>query len=1558
MPWPSWPKMHEKALAQYVLKEVANLLRLEPGLGDALARPDGYSVVAEAIYRALADCDVRYSPPLYHPERAVQEIRDPVSILHGSNVGTCLDLALLYAGAALGNDLLPLVVLFQGHALVAVATARGRREATQPIRKTDEGAWVADGILREAATLRKLVDRGDYILVECTGFSAAEEAIPETVPEGRGRVQGLLPFDRATAAGREQLDRSEDRAFLFAVDVAVLQDVGKLRSHEPPPHPVRGLAVLDQAPPLLGRYIRRPEEERRLEGDLLRGHEGPEVVVSAVFGLGGIGKSTLAAAVARSQRIRERFSDGVLWATLGQAPELMSLLTKWIRDLGDHEFRPFDLQSASARLRKLLEKRVVLLVVDNAWDSEHVKHFCVGGRLCRLLVTTRKPRIAQELHAIEHQLDVFSPDQAVELLAARLDRPLGEVERGLARRLAEAVGRLPLALELASARGRKSPEVAWEDLLAKLEQEVAALEALEDQTKPWKKSKEQLGLEASLQLSLRALRDESEEAFRCFVWLGVLPDDTTLAAPMASALWDFQDTERADLLLEFLWGEALLQPAAALRVGEIEWPAYRLHDLLHDCARRLLDTPQTPTRQDSLPGLGLTRPEAHRQLLERFRKRTRDGLWHKVAADGYIHGRLGWHLEKAGDVDGLHALLREETAEGRNGWYEANERLGQPTLFADCVAQAWRLADQAFGEGRPALGLQCRYALMSVSLHSLASNLPPELLEELVRQGVWPVEQALAYARRTPDAVQKAKALRLLVALAVPAGRAAVLGEALDAAHSLGGGGDRSRALAALAPNLPEHERASLLSEALDAARSMRDEQDRFSALTALVPHLPEHERARVLRWALDKGPYLRDEEDRSSALTALEQHLTTDLLSEFLDAACSGHEEWYRSITLAFWVPELPADVLSVVLGGEGDLLRDVLAMARRIAHEDARSRALALAALAPYLPERERASLLNEALDAARYERNQEYRSSVLTALVPHWPEHERAAVLKEALDAACSIGDEKNRSRALAALVPHLPERVRARVLSEALAAARSIGTARSQGDEWDRFRALAALAPHLPADLLSRALDAARSIGDEGDRSTALAALVPHLPEQERARVLSEALAAYRSLGAARSTRDIWNRSEALEALAPHLPADLLREALDAARSIEEELHRSRALAALVPHWPEHERAAVLKEALDAVRSSEAEEYLYSALWRLLPHLPEHERARVQREAFDAARCIGEEYNRSRALAELAPHLPADLLREALDAARSIEDDKRFSHDSPSLRAEATAWALNGLAPHLPADLLSEALDAARSIKNEEYRSSALTALVPRLPEHERARVLSEALDAARSIGDTTDRFWALKELVPHSPAGLLSEALDAARSIEEELHRSRALAALVPRLPEHERARVLSEALDAARSIENEKYRSLALTALVPRLPEHERARVLSEALDAARSIGDTTDRFWALKELVPHLPAGLLSEALDAARSIEGWKWTRSPALEALAPHLANMPLEDLSVTCTRTLHVLADRTRPDLLGDLPSLAPILGVLAQPDAAAELFSEVARAISDVARWWP
>jgi predicted ATPase len=40
------------------------------------------------------------------------------------------------------------------------------------------------------------------------------------------------------------------------------------------------------------------------------------LVISAVQGLGGIGKTTLVADLARDPEVQRRYPDGVLWATL------------------------------------------------------------------------------------------------------------------------------------------------------------------------------------------------------------------------------------------------------------------------------------------------------------------------------------------------------------------------------------------------------------------------------------------------------------------------------------------------------------------------------------------------------------------------------------------------------------------------------------------------------------------------------------------------------------------------------------------------------------------------------------------------------------------------------------------------------------------------------------------------------------------------------------------------------------------------------------------------------------------------------------------------------------------------------------------------------------------------------------------------------------------------------------------------------------------------------------------------------------------------------------------
>ena len=230
-------------------------------------------------------------------------------------------------------------------------------------------------------------------------------------------------------------------------------------------------------------------------------------MVSAIHGLGGIGKSTLAAALCYSPDVQARFPDGILWATLGQQPEQLPLLSAWIQALGDYQFRPTTVEAASTHLRTLLHDKAALLVVDDVWNPDHGRSFLVGGPRCRVLITTRRADVADEVGADLHELDVMTPEQSLGLLAARLGRALDDAERPDALRLAKAVGYLPLALELAAVRVRAG--VTWADLYLALEAEVARLEALEG---PRGRRRGQTRLEASLNLSLDALRRDDEVA--------------------------------------------------------------------------------------------------------------------------------------------------------------------------------------------------------------------------------------------------------------------------------------------------------------------------------------------------------------------------------------------------------------------------------------------------------------------------------------------------------------------------------------------------------------------------------------------------------------------------------------------------------------------------------------------------------------------------------------------------------------------------------------------------------------------------------------------------------------------------------------------------------------------------------------------------------------------------------------------------------------------------------------------------------------------------------------
>ncbi|WP_375339668.1 NB-ARC domain-containing protein [Okeania sp. SIO2G4] len=644
-------------------------------------------------------------------------------------------------------------------------------------------------------------------------------------------------------------------------------------------------------------------------------------MVTAIHGLGAVGKSTLATALAYDEEVQSRFADGILWVTLGQEPNILPMLSVWVQALGDYNFKPTSVEATANHLRTLLFDKAVLLVVDDAWSPDHAQIFNLGGPRCQVLVTTREKAIADVLDAEIYNLDVMTLSQSMQLLSQRLGREIRGEEAKQAEALVKELGYLPLALELAAAQ--VADGMSWGELLVDIQGEIARLKTLDilgPEDVVDEASLKKLSLTASLNLSIKQLKHKRREDF---IWLGILPDDVNITPGMAAVLWGMNDERDARDKLKDLRRKALLLDGVALADGK---PTYRLHDLFHDLARNLLTAPLHPTEEGDLPGLGIRLAKAHKIFLKKYRKLTDNHLWHTLPNDGYIHQHLVWHLEKAGKIEEIHGLLAEESQSGANGWYETCERLGQMGIFITDVARAWELAEVDWDEDRlpQVIGWQCRYALITASINSLAGNLPVNLLVALVKHDFWSPEQGLVYALQKPNQ------------------------------------GDKISSLAQLVGYLPANLKKLALSEALATAQQIQAEKDRAKVLGALGEKFPEL----LLPKALTAAQHIQDEEYRAQVLSALADQLP-ELLPEALAAAQHIQDMYYRAEVISALADQLP------------ELLPEALALARQIQPE--KNRAEVISALANKLtPE-----LLPEALAAAKQIWDMHYRAQVISAL-----------------------------------------------------------------------------------------------------------------------------------------------------------------------------------------------------------------------------------------------------------------------------------------------------------------------------------------------------------------------------------------------------------------------------------------------------------------------------------------------------------------------------------------------------------------------------------------------
>ncbi|MEU7942652.1 AfsR/SARP family transcriptional regulator [Microbispora bryophytorum] len=311
------------------------------------------------------------------------------------------------------------------------------------------------------------------------------------------------------------------------------------------------------------------------------GHTAATPIVT-LYGGAGTGKTTLAVHVAH--RLRETFTDGLLYIDLrGTRPrpvEPAEALARFLIALGvDARAVPDEAEERGTLLRTVLADRRVLVVLDDAAGEEQVRPLLPGGAGCAVLVTSR--RGVAGLSARSVRVGPLDPACATELLG-RIAGPVRVAARPtVAAEIVRLCGHLPLAIRIAGAKLALREHWRLDHLADRLRAERRRLDEL---------ALGDLSVRAELAADYARLGETTRRALRM---LGLL-DVPSFAAWMLAAALDVTVRE-AETYAELLVDAQLLSCEGSDGNGRFR---YRLPELARLYARERAELEETAGERD------------------------------------------------------------------------------------------------------------------------------------------------------------------------------------------------------------------------------------------------------------------------------------------------------------------------------------------------------------------------------------------------------------------------------------------------------------------------------------------------------------------------------------------------------------------------------------------------------------------------------------------------------------------------------------------------------------------------------------------------------------------------------------------------------------------------------------------------------------------------------------------------------------------------------------------------------------------------------------------------
>ncbi|CAI9760444.1 unnamed protein product [Fraxinus pennsylvanica] len=250
---------------------------------------------------------------------------------------------------------------------------------------------------------------------------------------------------------------------------------------------------------------------------------GNEVSSIGVYGMGGVGKTTLVQCIYNELKNETMFSGNIFWFTVSQDLNIHKLQNDIGKALNLDLSGEDDEHKRAAKLGRALErKKRFVLMLDDVWTPFSLQKIGISPSLStygfKMIVISRSREVCQQMECQKHlKVEALSEEEAWKLFMNKLSygiRLPPKVEE-IAKKVAKKCARLPLAIVTMAGSLRGVIDIhEWRDALEELKESCMGRDVMENEVFP------------ILLCSFNRLRDPVLK--RCFLYCSLYPEDHSI----------------------------------------------------------------------------------------------------------------------------------------------------------------------------------------------------------------------------------------------------------------------------------------------------------------------------------------------------------------------------------------------------------------------------------------------------------------------------------------------------------------------------------------------------------------------------------------------------------------------------------------------------------------------------------------------------------------------------------------------------------------------------------------------------------------------------------------------------------------------------------------------------------------------------------------------------------------------------------------------------------------------------------------------------------------------